>query len=114
MKKTEQLVWRRSLGTSMKRKGKDKRREERVSASLPVAMASAKGITRDVSASGVFFETDAAYGVGSPIRFVLNLDTPWGKVMFKCQGKIVRLEPHNQKVGVAVQFTESTLAPGAK
>ena len=97
----------------MKRKKKEKHREERVIASLPLAMAGAVGITRDVSASGVFFETDAAYDVGSPIRFVLNLDTPWGKVIFKCQGKIVRLEPHNQKVGVAVQFTESTLDLGS-
>lgn len=98
----------------MKRKRKDKRREERVTAALPVATASGKGVTRDVSASGVFFETDAAYAVGSPIRFVLNLDTPWGKVMFKCDGKIVRVESHDRKVGVAVQFAESRLAPGAK
>ena len=99
----------------MKRKRKDKRREERVSASLPVAMASAKGITRDVSASGVFFETDAAYGVGSPIRFVLNLDTPWGKVMFKCQGKIVwnvqrKTEANNKPMfyDIGIEFADVT------
>ena len=93
----------------MKRKRKEQRKDERVAASLPVALASGKGVTRDVSASGVFFETDAAYGVGSPIRFVLNLDTPWGKVMFKCDGRIVRVEPHDRKVAVAVRFAESTL-----
>ncbi len=75
-------------------------------------LAGAAGVTRDVSASGVFFETDASYAIGSPISFALNLDTPWGKVMVRCQGKIVRLERRNKRVGVAVQFTESALDPG--
>lgn len=93
------------------KKRKDKRREQRVAAALQVDLGGAAGIARDVSASGMFFETDASYAIGSPISLALDLDTPWGKVMFKCHGKIVRLEPHNQKVGVAVQFTESTLGP---
>lgn len=97
----------------MKRKMNDKRREKRVAAALPVDLGGAAGVARDVSASGMFFETDASYAIGSPISLALDLDTPWGKVMFKCQGKIVRLESRGQKVGVAVQFTGATLDPGA-
>jgi len=97
----------------MKRKRKDERKEKRVKAMLPVDLGGAAGVARDVSASGMFFETDASYAVGSPISLALNLDTPWGKVMFKCQGKIVRLEPHDRKVRVAVKFTESAVDPGA-
>ena len=67
---------------------------------------------RDVSATGIFFETDARYSVGSPIRVALNLAMPWGRVMFRCDGRIVRVEPHDGHVGVAVQFTESSA--GAK
>ena len=95
------------------KKRKDKRREQRVAAALPVDVGGAAGIARDVSASGMFFETDASYAIGSPISLALDLDTPWGKVMFKCQGKIVRLESRDQKVGVAVQFTGSKPDPGA-
>jgi hypothetical protein len=92
----------------MKGKKKDKRKGERVSASLPVAVGGVPGTARDVSATGIFFETDASYRIGSPIDLALDLDTPWGKVMFKCAGTIVRVEQRDKKVGVAVRFTDST------
>ena len=92
---------------SSRRRRKDKRREGRVSASLPVELGKAKGVTRDVSASGAFFETDAAYAVGSRIRFAIDLDTPWGPARFDCRGRIVRLERRDGTVGVAVRFTDS-------
>jgi hypothetical protein len=95
----------------MGRKKKEKRREERIGTSLPVDLGGTAAVVRDVSASGVFFETDAEYAVGSPISFALNLDTPWGKVMIQCQGKIVRMESRDGKVGVAVQFSESRQDP---
>lgn len=91
----------------MKQEGKEKRREERVSASLPINMEGTAGIARDVSASGIFFETDVAYSIGSPVSLALDLDTPWGKVMLRCHGKIVRIEHRDEKVGVAVQFTNT-------
>lgn len=92
-----------------KQKAREKRRERRVSASLPVDVGRGMGVTRDVSASGMYFETDASYGVGSSVNIALSLDTPWGKVMFRCDGKIVRVESHDRKVGVAVQFVEPKL-----
>jgi len=90
----------------MKGKNKDKRKVERVSATLPVDAGGVPGTTCDVSTTGIFFETDASYAVGSPISLALDLDTQWGKVMFKCQGKIVRIERRDDKVGVAVRFTD--------
>ena len=62
---------------------------------------------RDVSSSGIFFETDAAYAVGSVIEVRLDLDTPWGRVMVSSQGRIVRIEPHDDRVGVAVRFVDA-------
>lgn len=91
----------------MKRKRKDKRRGERVAATLPVGLGKAAGIARDVSASGMYLETDASYSLGTTVNLELDLDTPWGQVTFKCQGKIVRVERRDEKVGVAVQFTDS-------
>jgi hypothetical protein len=61
---------------------------------------------RDVSASGIFFETDSAYVIGSVIEVRLDLDTPWGKVMVRSAGRIVRIEPHDGRVGVAVRFVD--------
>jgi len=99
-----------TMDTNEKR-DKRHRREERVSAALPVHLGTATGITKDVSASGIFFETDACYAVDSEISFTVELDTPGGKMLLKCRGKIVRVENRDDKVGVAVKITESTMEP---
>lgn len=90
----------------MKRSKEEQRREKRVSAALPVKVGRGAGVTRDVSASGMFLETDASYSVGSTVSLMLNLDTPWGRVMFNCRGRIVRRETHDHRMGVAVQFVD--------
>jgi hypothetical protein len=90
----------------MKRKEKEKRRGRRVAAALPVALEGQPALSRDVSASGIFLETEAGYALGSPVSMALDLDTPWGKVMFRCEGRIVRVEHREDKVGVAVKFTD--------
>ena len=45
--------------------GIEKRKGERVCTALPVAVGGTMGVTRDVSASGVFFEMDTLFAVGS-------------------------------------------------
>ncbi len=87
------------------------RREKRVPAALPVQLGSAKGVTRDVSRSGAFFETDAKCKVGSPVHFAIRLETPWGPAHFDCRGRIVRVERHDRTMGVAVQFSELSAPP---
>lgn len=89
------------------RKPADHRRQKRVGAALPVRLGKVTGTTRDVSASGVFFETDAAYHRGSRIHFEINLDTPWGRAVCDCDGHIVRVERRDGSVGIAVQFSEA-------
>ncbi len=89
-------------------------REERVRTALPVHLDRGTGITRDVSASGVFFETDTNYTAGSEISFSIELDSPGGKMMLRCQGQIVRVEHRDGKVGVAAKIIESRLEPVKK
>ena len=91
------------------RRRAEKRREERVPAFLPVALTHASGITRDVSATGIFFETEAEYSPGNKIELTVELHSPAGKLQLKCQGAIVRIERHDSKVGVAVEITDSLL-----
>jgi PilZ domain-containing protein len=93
----------------MRENNRDKRKEERVSATLPVNVGSTAGIVRDVSASGIFFEIDANYTLGSSISFAVKLDTPSGYMNLKCLGEIVRIEPRESKVGVGVKIRESTM-----
>ena len=91
----------------MKRKPKEKRSGKRLGAALAVKLGRKSGVTHDVSASGVFFETDAAYHKGSKIHFEIDLDTPWGKAVCDCRGRIVRVVRRDGTVGIAVQFTDA-------
>jgi hypothetical protein len=79
---------------------------------MPVHLGdSLTGVTRDVSASGIFFETDCRFAKGSPIRFTIDIEAPAGKMALDCQGEIVRVEERADRVGVAVKILESVLKP---
>ena len=92
--------------------GWEKRREERIAAVLPVRLNNAAGVTRDVSVTGIFFETDAVLAPGSSINFVVDIDTPRGKRILKCRGNIVRTETCDNRLGVAVKILESRIRVG--
>jgi hypothetical protein len=47
--------------------------------------------------------------VGGLISLTVELDTPRGKRVLRCQGDVVRIEPSNTRVGVAVRIIESTM-----
>lgn len=92
--------------------GKTKRsRGERVVTTLPVRVQDGVlGLTRDVSATGVFFEIEAvdpAYPLGSDISLTVELEAPTGKMLLKCRGSIVRTESRNSKIGIAVKISDS-------
>ena len=87
-----------------------RRAQQRVSAVLPVKVeGKPAGITRDISPSGIFFETDAEMAQGSAIHFSLEFDNPSGKLLLECTGEIVRIERTGGKVGVAAKILESRL-----
>lgn len=90
----------------MKKKVEYQRREDRLQAALPVKIGRAQGLTHDVSASGMFLETDTAYTVGSPVDVELNLVMPWGKTVIRCTGTVVRTVRSKKRIGMAVVFND--------
>ena len=96
--------------TLSKRLAIDKRRGARISATRPVRLDRGTGVTRNISASGVFFETDVDYAPGSEIVFAIELDGPKGeRLMLRSRGHIVRIQLRGSKVGVAVKIVASKL-----
>ena len=88
-----------------------KPRASRISKQLPIQCGNAKGVTRDVSATGIFFEADMECAAGSAISFSIELKGLANKKMLmQCQGTIVRVERGSGKMGVAVQINESQLS----
>lgn len=86
-----------------------KRRELRVEVSLRVDMINAESITRDVSASGVFIETELPFVVGDNLDFQIEFDSHGGKLFLTCTGVIVRVGERNGKLGVGVEILNSVM-----
>lgn len=87
-----------------------RRAQQRVSAVLPVKVEGRPaGVTRDISPSGIYFETDVEMVGGSTITFSLEFDNPSGKLLLECSGEIVRVERAGGKIGIAAKIVESRL-----
>ena len=87
-----------------------KRAEDRINMALTFTMENGVvGLTRDVSASGIYFETDAKQAPGSTIKFILRFSTPSGEMALRCQGEIVRIEPLGKRVGIAAKLVETKM-----
>ena len=77
----------------------ERRQAPRYAVEWPVELGVANGRTRDVSTSGVFFELDEPFVPGAPIRVSLALG---GGSCLRCEGRIVRVERREGKLGIAV------------
>lgn len=88
-------------------KESEKRRATRHRSATPIEFKDGKGITRDFSSTGIFFETDKSFTQGQPIDFTIVLENvnPDRLVRVKCLGEIVRVEESGQKIGVAVTIS---------
>ncbi|MCX7042486.1 MAG: PilZ domain-containing protein [Gammaproteobacteria bacterium] len=90
------------------------RSEERVSMKVPVTLpGGVTGITRDISASGIYFETDSEPVGDSPLAFTVEFKNEVGVGMtLRCRGQVLRVEHQGSRVGVAARILESKLEPG--
>lgn len=84
--------------------GAHRRIDERIATSFPVTVNGSAGKTRDISASGIFFEVDENTELGSKINFSVQLDTPGGLLKLVCEGEVIRLEKRDGKLGVAAKI----------
>ncbi|MDP1559215.1 MAG: PilZ domain-containing protein [Nitrosomonas sp.] len=84
-----------------------KRKEERICCELRVTIGEAWGIAHNISASGIYFETDLELTLGSRIDFMIKYDTPGGGIKLNCEGSVVRIEQRSNRLGVAARIIES-------
>jgi hypothetical protein len=85
------------------------RQEQRFASNLSIALAQATGVSRNVSASGIYFETEAgALGDSKILRFAIDFRNPQGMpVRMRCAARVVRIEPlGSERIGVAARFEE--------
>ena len=77
-----------------------------------VQLARGSGLTRDVSAGGVYFLTDQAYRLDSQLdlTLVFGATLPESPIQVQCQARVVRVEPRSDGVGIAAAITSFSFA----
>lgn len=88
---------------------RERRRDQRVRKELRVDLGAISGTTRNVSASGMFFETRVPIAIGCEVSFQVMFETPDGERMMKCRGEVVRVRPEDGRMGMAVKILDSTI-----
>lgn len=90
----------------------ERRRAIRLPMALPVELNEGTGITRDVSLSGLYFETDQLFSPRELISFTLVFEgRSWSRpIRLKCEGQVVRVEPSDGKAGIATTISSYNFA----
>jgi hypothetical protein len=101
----------------------ERRSSRRFTMTLPLTVRSGEpggserqGQTRDVSFRGLYFLSDVDFPPGSPIEFILTLPreiTLAGDVHIRCFAEIVRVEPLEEKRGIAARIDRYEFLPTA-
>jgi hypothetical protein len=87
------------------------RKSDRVKSELPIVIDGVQAIIRDISTTGVFLEVKNPVEPNSIIEFLVTLDHPTGKLVFSCQGEVVRMEELEESYGVATKILSMYLMP---
>jgi len=87
------------------------RQSDRVKSEIPVIIDGVQGITRDISATGIFLEVKNPVEPNTTIEFFVTLDHPTGQLVFSCQGEVVRTEELETTYGLATKILSMHLMP---
>jgi hypothetical protein len=82
----------------------DQRNAVRFDTSMPVHLSGSAGETVNISAQGVYFETDVQQRVGSLVNFTVEFTLYGQKHRLLCEGKVVRVEAQGGRIGIAARL----------
>ena len=86
------------------------RSADRFDTQLPVEIDGIPSLTRNISATGMYVETDTHQTPGSHIHFTVEV-VVWGKKLkLVCDGEVVRVDQKGDKTGIAVKLDNSFFA----
>lgn len=82
----------------------EQRTAARFDTAMPIRIDGAHGHTHDISAHGVSFDTHVHQRIGALINFTLEYTLYGRKHYLLCEGKVVRVEEHDDGVRVAARL----------
>ncbi len=91
-------------GSKAARRAREQRAAVRFDTRMPVRIQDGEGTTQNISAKGVYFETDFEPRTGALVNFSVEYTLQGRKHRLMCEGKVVRVEAQDGKVGVAARL----------
>ena len=82
----------------------DQRASVRFDTVMPLDVQGIEGWTRNISSSGVYFETDASQEIGSLVNLKIEFTLEGKRHQLLCEGKVVRVDQQNDRIGVAARL----------
>lgn len=92
------------MAGSKVRDAQEQRASVRFDTHMPVHGDHGEGTTANIGAQGVYFETDVAPPQGALVNFSVEYQLHGRMHRLLCEGKVVRVEPHGDRVGVAARL----------
>lgn len=89
----------------------DHRAAARFDTALAVSVAGREAETQNISATGVFFETDVDMPLGSLVNLSVQFTYGGRKHWLDCEGKVVRITHADGRHGVGAQLVTPFFAP---
>ena len=86
---------------------KPERRAVRFETVLPVEIGNFHGLARNISATGIYFETEAAPELGSHVYFAVELTVRGEKLKLVCDCKVLRVDQKDGVHGIAAKLNDS-------
>lgn len=84
--------------------GSDQRESPRFGVGMPYTVDGHEGQTRDLSATGLSFDSDTAYPVGSIVDLTLRYGLDGHNFPMECQVDVVRVEQNGQRFTIAARW----------
>jgi hypothetical protein len=82
----------------------EQRDAARFAAELPLELEGMPGVTRDVSTSGIYFETDALREIGPIVSVTLRCQEGGQERLLQCEARVVRVEARGDRIGIAARL----------
>ncbi|MEO8119248.1 MAG: PilZ domain-containing protein [Rhodoferax sp.] len=80
---------------------------DRFATQLPVKMGRTHGLTRNISATGIYFETESAQEPPSRVHLSVEVVVRGEKLMLVCDGEVVRVDHKDGALGIAAKLKGS-------
>jgi acyl-coenzyme A thioesterase PaaI-like protein len=89
---------------------REQRAAVRFDTSMPVRIQGCDGETHNISAHGVYFETRTRQRIGALVNFTVEYTRHGRRHRVLCEGKVVRVDLHGDRVGVAARLVSGFFA----